>query len=232
MRVECYFLVIGTGVAGLTFARTVADGGLVILMSKREVVVSATQNAQGGVASVTDEHDSFDAHIDDTLAAGRGLCHRDAVAICVHDGPARINELRELGARFTTHKGRPDELDLGREGGHSAQRIVHAEDATGREMIRALLETVRQLPDVEIWENHIAVDLIVPSDDDDRVCKGAYVMDTATGEIHTILAPVTVLAMGGAGKVYLYTSNPDVSTGDGIAMGYRVGARVANMEFF
>lgn len=232
MRIECDFLVIGTGVAGLTFARTVAGRGRVILMSKRGVDVSATQNAQGGIASVTGGEDSFEAHVSDTLAAGCGLCRREAVEMCVHDGPARINELRELGARFTTHKGRPDELDLGREGGHSARRIVHAEDATGREMIRALLETVRQLPDVEIWENHIAVDLIVPSDDDDRVCKGAYVMDTATGETHTILAPVTVLATGGAGKVYLYTSNPDVATGDGIAMGYRVGARVANMEFF
>ncbi len=232
MRVECDFLVIGTGVAGLTFARAVAGRGRVILLSKREVAVSATQNAQGGVASVTDEQDSFDAHIEDTLAAGRGLCRPDAVEMCVRDGPARIRELQELGARFTMHKGRPDELDLGREGGHSARRIVHAEDATGREMIRALLETVRTLPDVELWENHAAVDLIVPSDDDTRCCKGAYALDTATGDIHTVLAPVTVLATGGAGKVYLYTSNPDVSTGDGIAMGYRVGARVANMEFF
>ncbi len=232
MRVECDFLVIGTGVAGLTFARAVAGRGRVILLSKREVVVSATQNAQGGVASVTDEQDSFAAHIEDTLTAGRGLCRRDAVEMCVRDGPARIKELQELGARFTTHKGRPDELDLGREGGHSARRIVHAADATGREMIRTLLETVRELPDVELWENHAAVDLIVPPDEDNRRCKGVYTLDTATGEIHTVLAPVTVLATGGAGKVYLYTSNPDVSTGDGIAMGYRVGARVANMEFF
>ena len=232
MRVECDFLVIGTGVAGLTFARTVAGRGRVILLSKREVVVSATQNAQGGVASVTDEQDSFDSHIEDTIVAGRGLCRPEAVEMCVRDGPARIKELQELGARFTTHKGRPDELDLGREGGHSARRIVHAEDATGREMIRVLLETVHELPDVELWENHAAVDLIVPSDDDNCCCKGAYALDTATGEIHTVLASVTVLATGGAGKVYLYTSNPDVSTGDGIAMAYRVGARVANMEFF
>jgi L-aspartate oxidase len=232
MRTECDFLVIGSGVAGLTFARTVAKAGRVILASKRDVSMSATQNAQGGVASVLDDEDSFDAHVRDTLAVGHGLCHRDAVEICVRDGPARIRELQDLGAHFTPHKGRPGRLDLGREGGHSARRIVHAEDATGREMMRALLETVRQLPEVEIWEDHMAVDLIVPSDDEDRVCKGAYLLDTATGMMHTILAPVTVLATGGAGKVYLYTSNPDVATGDGIAMGYRAGARVANMEFF
>jgi L-aspartate oxidase len=201
-------------------------------LSKREVVVSATHYAQGGVASVLGGEDSFDAHIRDTLAVGCGLCRPDAVETCVRDGPTRIDELRVLGARFTTNKGKPDELDLGREGGHSARRIVHAEDATGREMIRALLETVKELPNVEIWEDHMAVDLIVPSDGDDRCCKGAYVLDTRSGAIHTVLAPVTVLATGGAGKVYLYTSNPDISTGDGIAMGYRANARVANMEFF
>jgi L-aspartate oxidase len=232
MRVECDFLVVGTGLAGLTFARAVAGRGRVILLSKREVGVSATNYAQGGVASVIDGGDSFDAHIQDTLTVGCGLCRPNAVEMCVRDGPARIEELRSVGARFTTNKGRPEELDLGREGGHSARRIVHAEDATGRELIRALLETVKQLPNVEIWEDHMAVDLIVPSDDEGRCCKGAYVLETSTGTIHTVLAPVTVLATGGAGKVYLYTSNPDISTGDGIAMGYRANARVANMEFF
>ena len=232
MRVECDYLIIGTGVAGLTFARAVAGRGRVLLLSKREAVVSATSYAQGGVASVLGTGDSFESHIQDTVAAGHGLCDPDVVAMCVRDGPSQIAELQGLGARFTTRKGHGDELDLGQEGGHSARRIVHAADATGREMVRALLETVRALPDVEILEHHMAVNLIVPNASSaDRVCKGAYVLDTTTGDIHTMLAPATVVASGGFGKVYLYTSNPDVATGDGVAMGYRVGAHVANMEF-
>ncbi|MCZ6918481.1 MAG: L-aspartate oxidase [Gemmatimonadetes bacterium] len=232
MRVECDYLIIGTGLAGLSFARAVAGRGRVLLLSKREAVVSATSQAQGGIASVFGTDDSFESHIQDTLTAGRGLCDPDVVAICVREGPRQIAELQRLGARFTTRQGRVEELDLGQEGGHSARRIVHAADATGREMVRALLETVRALPDVEIWEHHMAVNLIVPNASSaDRVCKGAYVLDTTTGDIHTMVAPVTMLAAGGLGKVYLYTSNPDVATGDGVAMGYRVGAHVANMEF-
>jgi L-aspartate oxidase len=233
MRVECDYLVIGTGVAGLEFARTVAGTGRVVMLTKREADVSATHEAQGGVASVTDGADSFEAHIEDTMRAGGGLCRREIVEMCVRDGPGRIAELREMGARFTTRKGHPDELDLGREGGHSARRIVHAADATGREVVRAMLGAVRELPDVEIREDHMVIDVIVPRRHlADRVCKGAHALDRRTGEIHTFVAPVTVLATGGAGKVYLYTSNPDVATGDGVAMGYRVGAAVANMEFF
>jgi L-aspartate oxidase len=233
MRIECDFLVIGTGVAGLTFARAVAGRGRVLLLTKLEAEESATVHAQGGVASVTSVEDSFEAHIDDTLRAGRGLCRRDVVELCVRDGPARIRELQEIGAHFSMLAGHPGELDLGREGGHSRRRIVHAADATGRELIRALLASVRALPDVEIREQVMAVDLIVSRRrHEDRVCKGAYALDKRTGEIHTIVAPVTVLATGGAGKVYLYTSNPNVATGDGIAMGYRAGAGVSNMEFF
>lgn len=233
MRFECDYLVIGTGVAGLTFARKVAGAGKVILLAKHSVEDSATFRAQGGVASVIDDHDSFESHIRDTHEAGHGLCNPEVVEMCVREGPDAIRELMEIGARFTTRKDHPDELDLGREGGHSARRIVHAADATGREMIRALLETVRALPAVEIFEDHMAINLIVPRrKHPDRACKGAYVLDKKTGEVHTVVAPVTILATGGAGKVYLYTSNPDVATGDGIAMGYRAGARVANMEFF
>jgi L-aspartate oxidase len=233
MRIECDYLVIGTGVAGLTFARAVAGKGRVLMLTKLEAEESATIHAQGGVASVTSVEDSFEAHIEDTLRAGRGLCRRDVVELTVRDGPARIRELRDIGAHFSMLAGHPGELDLGREGGHSKRRIVHAADATGRELIRALLASVRALPDVEIREHAMAVDLIVSRRrHEDRVCKGAYALDKRTGEIHTILAPVTVLATGGAGKVYLYTSNPNVATGDGIAMGYRAGARVANMEFF
>jgi L-aspartate oxidase len=233
MRIECDFLVIGTGVAGLTFARTVADRGRVVMVSKKEAEESATRKAQGGIATVLDIADSFEAHVKDTLVAGRGLCRRSAVEVCVREGPARIRELQEIGTHFTKNPIHPEELDLGREGGHSARRIVHADDATGREMIRALLEFVRREVNVEILEHHIAADLIVPHRERaGRVCLGAHVLDKQRNEIHTILAPVTVLATGGVGKVYLYTSNPDVATGDGVAMAFRVGAQVANMEFF
>ena len=233
MRVECDYLVIGTGVAGLEVARTVAGRGRVAMVTKLEADASATREAQGGVATVIDVADSFEAHIEDTLRAGCGLCRRDVVEMCVRDGPGRIADLQRLGARFTTRKDHPEELDLGREGGHSARRIVHAADATGKEVVRAMLAAVRALPGVTIYEHHIAIDVIVPQRHlASRVCKGAYVLDKRTGEIHTFVAPVTVLATGGAGKVYLYTSNPDIATGDGIAMGYRVGAAVANMEFF
>ncbi|MDJ0765029.1 MAG: L-aspartate oxidase [Myxococcota bacterium] len=233
MRIECDFLVIGTGVAGLTFARAVAGHGRVILLSKTTPRESATQKAQGGIATVIDIKDSFEAHIQDTLIAGRGLCKQEVVEQCVRDGPARIQELQNIGARFSTRADHPDELDLGREGGHSARRIVHAADATGEEMVRALLQSVREEPNVEILEQHMAVDLIVPGrEHPDRRCLGAHVLDKQNNAIHTIVSPVTVIATGGAGKVYLYTSNPDVATGDGIAMAYRAGAKVANMEFF
>ncbi len=233
MRIKCDFLVIGSGVAGLTFARSVSDRGQVILVSKTEAEESATRKAQGGIATVLSIEDSFEAHIEDTLTAGRGLCRRETVEQCVRDGPERIRELQNIGAHFTARPNHPDELDLGREGGHSARRIVHADDATGREMIRALLEEVRGQSNVEMLEHHMAIDLIVPNrEHNDRICMGAYVLDKKNDQIHSIHAKVTVLATGGAGKVYLYTSNPDVATGDGIAMAYRVGARVANMEFF
>jgi L-aspartate oxidase len=233
MRIECDYLVIGTGVAGITFARAVGEEARIVVISKRDAEDTATRKAQGGIATVWDTDDSFEAHIKDTLTAGRGLCKREAVEICVKDGPARIRELQDIGALFSTKPDHPDQLDLGREGGHSARRIVHAADATGMEVARALLESLRSQPNVTLLEHHMAIDLIVPRREHaDRVCLGAYVLDRKNDEVHTIVAPVTVLATGGAGKVYLYTSNPDVSTGDGIAMAYRIGAQVANLEFF
>ena len=234
MRFECDYLVVGTGIAGLIFAKNVAPHGRVIMLTKHHLEDSATYQAQGGVASVIDtSRDTFESHIEDTLSTGKGMCNREAVEICVKDGPARIQELISLGTNFTHKKGDPERLDLGREGGHSARRIVHAEDATGKEMIRALGESMRALENVTIYENHMAVNLIVPQRETaERRCKGVYALDRKTGEIHTFLSPVTVLATGGLGKVYLYTSNPDVATGDGVAMGYRAGAKVANMEFF
>ena len=234
MRFDCDYLVVGTGIAGLIFAKNVAAHGRVIILTKQHLVDSATYQAQGGVASVIDNRrDTFESHIADTLSTGKGMCNREAVEMCVKDGPARIQELISLGANFTHKKGDPQRLDLGREGGHSARRIVHAADATGKEMIRALEERMRALENVTIYENHMAVNLIVPNRETaERRCKGVYALDKNTGEIHTFLSPVTVLATGGLGKVYLYTSNPDVATGDGVAMGYRAGAQVANMEFF
>ncbi len=232
MRIECDFLVIGTGVAGLTFARSVKDRGRVILLSKGDASESATRKAQGGIASVLDIEDSFEAHIQDTLTSGRGLCRKGAVELCVREGPECIRELQRIGTQFTKNPNSETELDLGREGGHSARRIVHADDATGLEVVRALLEEVRGQSNVEMLEHYMAIDLVVPNRESaDRVCMGAYVLDKEKDEVHTILAPVTVMATGGAGKVYLFTSNPDVATGDGIAMAYRVGAEIANMEF-
>jgi L-aspartate oxidase len=233
MRIECDYLVIGGGIAGLTFAMEMADLGRVIIISKTEIGESATSKAQGGIATVFSDEDTFESHIQDTLHAGRGLCHLDSVECCVREGPDRIRELQQFGAQFSDRFDHPGELDLGREGGHSKRRIIHAQDATGAEVSRVLIENASKLPNVVILEHHMAIDLIVQHRSSaDHICKGAYVLNTVDNKTITITATATVLATGGAGKVYLYTSNPDVATGDGVAMGYRAGARVANMEFF
>ena len=233
MRVECDFLVIGSGVAGLSFALRAAHRGEVIVVTKRSSEDTATNRAQGGIAAVLDPADSFDAHVADTLATGGGLSHPDVVERVVRDGPVRVRELAELGARFSRKAG-ADELDLTREGGHSARRVVHAGDITGREVQRALLAAVAQTDRITLLEEHMAVDFIEQSrlGAPRRRVVGAYVLHETSGEVHTYLAKATVLASGGAGKVYLYTSNPDVATGDGVAMAYRAGAQLANMEFF
>jgi L-aspartate oxidase len=236
------FLVIGSGVAGLTFALKVASLGKVAVVTKRGLTDSNTNHAQGGVASVFDALDSFELHIQDTLAAGDGLTHPQAAELVVKNGPNRIRELIALGAQFNHTEGvdDPDALDLGMEGGHSMHRIVHAQDMTGREIQRVLIEKVRQHPNITLFENHVAIDLITCSTrirrgsittSHEDVCCGAYVLNRDTREVITFNAAITLLSAGGAGKVYLYTSNPDVATGDGIAMGYRAGATVANLEF-
>jgi L-aspartate oxidase len=236
------FLVIGSGVAGLTFALKVASLGKVAVVTKGGLTDSNTNQAQGGVASVFDVLDSFELHIQDTLAAGDGLTHPQAAELVVKNGPNRIRELIALGAQFNHTEGGndPDALDLGMEGGHSMHRIVHAQDMTGREIQRVLIEKVRQHPNITLFENHIAIDLITCSTrirrgsittSHEDVCCGAYVLNRDTREVITFNAAITLLSAGGAGKVYLYTSNPDVATGDGIAMGYRAGATVANLEF-
>jgi len=233
------FLVIGSGVAGLSFALEASEHGSVIVVSKRDAEESNTKWAQGGIAAVLDATDTFEAHVEDTLIAGASLNHRETVKICVEEGPERIRMLLELGAKFDTAKtAKPEDsalgkLDLHLEGGHSARRIVHAADMTGREVERALLEAVRARPNVLLLEEHMAVDLVTLAKfGGPELCAGAYIFNATTGAVETIVARATILASGGAGKVYLYTTNPDVATGDGVAMAYRAGAEIANMEFY
>jgi L-aspartate oxidase len=230
------FLVIGSGLAGLTFALRAARRGSVLVLSKDRLPESATNYAQGGIASVWSPEDSFEAHVEDTLIAGAGLCHRDLVELVVREGPDRIRELIALGTHFSRRDSSEDpEYDLGREGGHSYRRILHASDATGREIMRALVAAVRAEPTIRVLERHLAIDLLTDAERDPAAqttsCWGAYVLDRDSGNVHTATARATLLATGGAGKVYLYTSNPDIATGDGMAMAYRAGVPIANMEF-
>jgi L-aspartate oxidase len=233
MPLQCDYLVVGSGVAGLSFALEAAGHGDVLIVTKRARDESSTKYAQGGIASVLSEADSIDAHIADTMAAGAGLCHDIVVDLCVREGPARIAMLRDVGVQFTPRTESSADLDLGREGGHSARRVAHAADMTGREVERALLEAVARTPNVRILEEHTAVDLILLAKfGGPEQCLGAYVLDGRTGRMEKVLARATILATGGAGKVYLYTTNPDIASGDGLAMAYRAGAEIANMEFY
>lgn len=238
MTLTTDFLVIGSGISGLSFALKAAQLGHVTLVTKKNKVDTATNLAQGGIAAVLSEDDSFDLHIKDTLTAGAGLCDEEIVRLVVENGPQRINELIALGVAFTHDDQNPSRLDLGREGGHSARRIAHAHDLTGREIERGLIAQVEKNSNITILEDHLAVDLLIASKAGLPVpvpfperCLGAYILDRRDNSISPYLAKVTVLCSGGAGKVYLYTTNPDIATGDGIAMAYRAGARVANLEF-
>lgn len=231
MGIHTDYLVIGSGIAGLTFALRAAEHGEVTLVTKRSSLDAATTWAQGGVAAVMAPNDSFEGHLRDTSDVGCGLCHEEAVDVCVRGGPDAVRWLMEVGASFS--RDGMGELDLGREGGHHERRIVHAGDITGREIQRALVEAVAARDNIQLLEWHMGVELIMLSRlGGPERCGGAYVLDERTGEVKTILARATVLATGGAGKVYLYTSNPDVASGDGVAMAYRAGAEVANMEFY
>src|SRR5215475_5106139 len=227
------FLIIGSGIAGLSLALKAARCGSVTIVTKDRLPESNSAYAQGGIASVWSAEDSFAAHMQDTLTAGAGLCHTDVVEAVVREGPDRIHELIALGTNFSRRPGSEEaEYDLGLEGGHSHRRILHAADATGQEIIRALIAAVRQQENITICEKHLGVDCLTSDDPAGQKCWCAYVLDLETNEVKTFTAKVTVLCSGGAGKVYLYTSNPDVATGDGLAMAYRAGATVANMEFF
>ena len=230
---EADYLVLGSGLAGLYFALRAAEHGKVILDSKRGLDEANTHHAQGGVAGVVGAGDTPEQHIADTLRVGAGLCNRDAVELCVRQGPEHILHLaNELGVNFDREPN--GEFQLGREGGHSARRVVHASDMTGAAIHNTLLARAAERPDrITLLANHMAVDLLTTAKyGGPNAVFGAYVFDHSTGEVKTVLARAVIVATGGAGKVYLYTSNPDVATGDGVAMAYRVGARVANMEFF
>jgi L-aspartate oxidase len=231
MALKTDYLVLGSGVAGLTLALQAARHGEVLIATKRDSDDTATNWAQGGVAAVLSPDDSFEKHAADTRSAGAGLCHDVVVDLCVREAPDAIRWLSEVGARFSSDT--EGALDLGREGGHTERRIVHAGDITGQEIQRALWDAVRESPNIRVLEWHMGIDLITLSNfgGPDR-CVGAYVLDERRGVVETVLARATVLATGGAGKVYLYTSNPDVATGDGVAMAYRAGAEIANMEFY
>lgn len=230
------FLVLGSGAAGLSYALKVAEYGTVGIVTKKNSTESNTNYAQGGIAAVMSETDDFERHVKDTLIAGAGLCKTQSVELIVKKGPGIIRELVEMGAEFTRKN---NELHLGREGGHSHNRIVHAKDTTGAEIERVLVSKAEQHPNIEILEHHYALELLtehhmgkrVTRYDENIHCFGAYVLDIQTGHVDKVLAKSTLLATGGAGQVYLHTTNPEIATGDGIAMAYRAKARIANMEF-
>ena len=234
LMIRTDYLVLGSGIAGLIFALEVAEHGEVVVLCKNEPDEGSTRYAQGGIASVTSPLDTFQAHIADTLDAGDGLCNEEIVRLVVENGPSRIKHLIDLGTNFD-REGASEDYELGREGGHSARRILHARDATGAEIHRAIYARASAHPNIDIRPFHIAIDFVTADNPDARGEKevlGVYALDMTENQVTTFVAKLTLLATGGAGKVYLYTSNPDVATGDGIAMAFRAGARASNMEFF
>jgi L-aspartate oxidase len=232
---EFDFVVVGSGIAGLSFALKASQHGSVAVITKRKGSDSNTAWAQGGIACVTSDEDSFELHVRDTLEAGAGLCDERVVRTIVTEGPDAIRELQEIGVHFDEREiSGHRELDLGREGGHSKRRVLHVQDVTGREIENALLAELARAPHVQLLENYMAIDLITAAKlgfaAEDR-CLGLYALDETNGEVETIRSNRVVLATGGCGKVYLYTTNPSVATGDGVAMAWRAGAAIANMEF-
>jgi L-aspartate oxidase len=232
------FLIIGSGIAGLSLALKAAEHGEVAVVTKRSLTDSATDNAQGGLAIVISDEDSFEEHIRDTMEAGAGLCDPGAVRRVVTEAPSRLEDLVRWGVTFAGAETLdPDakKFELGLEGGHSKRRILHVGDYTGHAIESVLADRVRAHPRIKIYDHHFAVDLItrrrLTKGEGADACGGAYVLSVETGEVKTFLARATALCTGGAGKVYLYTSNPDIATGDGMALAWRAGASLANMEF-
>ncbi len=225
-RINTDFLIIGSGISALNFALRVCNKGNVLILTKKERTDANTNYAQGGVAAVSDKKDSFESHIQDTCKTGAGLCIKEAVEIMVKEGPALIQDLIEWGVNFT--KDKTSSLELWKEGGHSRRRIIHSGDFTGREIEKTLTSAIKHHPNIRIFEHHIAFELITR----DGEVHGASALDVSTGELIQVFGKVTLLATGGAGQVYQHTSNPAVATGDGIALAYNAGCRIADMEFF
>ncbi|MCG8426638.1 MAG: L-aspartate oxidase [Chromatiales bacterium] len=226
-------LILGSGAAGLSLALRLPESVRVAVIAKRQLKEGNTYYAQGGISAVLDEDDSIESHVADTLDAGAGLCDEETVRLVVEKGPENIRWLLSEGVAFTKDEPPGTGYHLTREGGHSHRRVIHAADATGKAVETTLVSQVRARRNIELFENHIAIDLITANKQglQENRCLGCYVLDKETGHVESFLAKFTVLATGGASKVYLYTSNPDVSTGDGIAMAWRAGCRVSNMEF-
>lgn len=229
MNLKTDFLIIGSGISGLSLAiylSKLVPNEKILLITKESIHESSTYNAQGGIACVWNKNDNFKKHIQDTLIAGDGLCDENVVRKIITKAPERIADLIDLGVEFT--KNSHGDYDLGKEGGHSERRILHVNDQTGKSVEQVLIENVKKLNNVEIKEYWCAVNLYA----ENFKCYGTYVLDQETNEIHNIAAKATILATGGAGKIYLYTTNPDIASGDGIAMAYRAGVIIANMEFY
>lgn len=229
MKIKADILIIGGGISGLSLALKLAElapNTNILLISKEGITECNTFYAQGGIAGVWSKNDSYEKHIQDTLIAGDGLCDKDTVRSIITKAPERIKELIDMGVKFTQNDS--GEYDLGKEGGHSERRIFHVNDLTGQNIEKILIKRVKEFSNIEIKEHWCAINLYA----NNFRCDGAYVLDQKAEEIHSIAAKATILATGGAGKIYLYTTNPDVASGDGIAMAYRAGAIIANMEFF
>jgi len=235
MKYTSDFLVIGSGIAGLTFALKAANIGTVSIVTKKRETDSNTNYAQGGIASVMDQADTFESHIEDTLVAGAGLCNEEAVKCIVEYGPEAIQQLVEWGVQFT--KQDKNTLSLAKEGGHSSHRIVHSKDLTGRAIETALISAVKKHPNITLFPNHFAIDFITEHhtekeySQENQTCFGAYVFNSKEKRVNTFISQHTLLCSGGAGQVYLHTTNPSIATGDGIAMAYRAGCKIENMEF-
>jgi L-aspartate oxidase len=225
-------LIIGSGAAGLALALNLSEHSKIAVLSKNRLKDGSTWWAQGGIAAVLDDDDSIEAHVKDTLKAGGGLCHLDAVTFTVENSARAIQWLIKQGVNFTRNSDN-DDFHLTKEGGHSHRRIIHSTDATGKEVHRTLIERLRAAKNIDVFEQHIAIDLIQQADASSKRlrCSGAYVYDREQDCVCSFQAKIVILATGGASKAYLYTSNPDGASGDGIAMAWRAGCRIANMEF-
>lgn len=243
--IQSDFLIIGTGIAGLSYAIRVAEHASVNIITKKNNRDSNTNYAQGGIASVISGDDDIKFHIEDTASAGAGLCIPDAISFLARAGARQINQLLEWGVEFDRNV--EGDLEVGREGGHSHHRIVHKKDYTGREIERALLKKAKSMPNIRFLENHFAIDLITDEDlkhkkksrggllrEEEEVqnCYGAYVLDIESNEVKTFHAKITMLSTGGAARVYQHSTNPNIATGDGIGMAFRAGAKIGNMEFY